>query len=732
MNRIIKKQIDKLGYDFIDKQYIPEGKDEYYLRDEQFRSGKKFRKLRAHEVEVLVKNENTSDNWNQIWVTDKFNPQYVQRCNFYGRVRIGDLEPYLLEYHDLKHPVGLYSSTIVSCDLGDNVAVDQVNHLAYYQIGNECMLLNIDEMITSNHAKFGNGIIKEGEEESVRIWLELCNENGGRRILPFYSMTAGDAYLWTKYRGDPALMRRFVEMVEQQHDNRRGFYGIVGDRTVIKHTRVIKDVKIGSDAYVKGANKLKNLTIDSLPEARTQIGEGCELVNGIISHGCRAFYGVKAVRFYMGSYSNLKYGARLINSYLGNNATISCCEVLNSLIYPGHEQHHNTSFLIAARVEGQSNMAAGATIGSNHNSRANDGELVACRGFWPGLSVSLKHNSRFAAYCLISKGSYNFELDVPLPFTLVFNNESENRLYLMPAYWFMYNVYALARNAWKYEKRDKRVYKRQRIEFDYLAPDTVNQMFRAVSLLEKWVAQAWLQEQGKQAAAQQAASLNRTGRKILLENPDEVNRLIVKASGIENSKREVVITKTADAYQWYRSMIRHYAVRTLLEYFSGNGKITWDLFDNLPSKRPDWHNVGGQLIPREHLDQLIKDVKSASIGTWEELHQRYADLGEQYDSDRLYHACLSLLEITGSSKTELTGQWEALVRESAETMRKLAEATVNSRGKDYENPYRRMIYDSQEEMDAVLGKLEDNDFIRQMQEAAEAYRRMADETLVSS
>jgi hypothetical protein len=55
---------------------------------------------------------------------------------------------------------------------------------------------------------------------------------------------------------------------------------------------------------------------------------------------------------------------------------------------------------------GQSNMAAGATIGSNHNSRGADGELIAARGFWPGLCVSLKHNSKFATFPLISKGDY--------------------------------------------------------------------------------------------------------------------------------------------------------------------------------------------------------------------------------------------------------------------------------------------------------------------------------------
>ncbi|TMN86580.1 DUF4954 family protein, partial [Pseudoalteromonas sp. S408] len=93
---------------------------------------------------------------------------------------------------------------------------------------------------------------------------------------------------------------------------------------------IIKDVWVGTDAYFKGANKLKNLTVNSGEEGRTQIGEGCEIVNGIIGYGCRIFYGVKAVRFIMADHSQLKYGARLLNSYLGHNATISCCEVLNS------------------------------------------------------------------------------------------------------------------------------------------------------------------------------------------------------------------------------------------------------------------------------------------------------------------------------------------------------------------------------------------------------------------
>lgn len=732
MNKIVKRPIDKLGYGFIEPPYLPKGKDEYYLRDQQFSSAKKYRKLRALEIEVLVKNENTSDDWNMVLVTDKFNAQFVQGCNFFGKIRIGDLEPFLLEYHEIQHPVGLYNSTIIACDFGDNVAIDNVNHLAHYQVGDECMLLNINEMSTSNHAKFGSGILKDGEDEQVRIWMELCNENGGRRILPFDGMLAGDAFLWTKYRDDSRLMECFKQLVSEQNDARRGFYGTVGHRTVIKNCKIIKDANVGSDAYIKGANKLKNLTVHSIPNAGTQIGEGCELVNGIISHGCRVFYGVKAVRFFMGSRSNLKYGARLINSYLGNNATVSCCEVLNSLIYPGHEQHHNNSFLCASRIEGQSNMAAGATIGSNHNSRGNDGEIVARRGFWPGLCVSLKHNSRFASYCLINKGDYLYEMDIPLPFTFVYNDEARSRLCLMPAYWFMYNMYALSRNAWKYKTRDRRIHKIQTIEYDYLAPDTANEMFNALRLLEKWVAVSWMEQKGKDPVEPGEDQLLEIGRDLLLNQPETVDSLEVRGHGIENSKREVIVIKVAQAYRWYREMLHHYGVSALLEHFSENELTDLAAFTAEEfrfSQRGNWINAGGQLLHESDLEQLKTDIKEGKIGSWNDVHERYSELGRSYKADKLNHAWLSLLEINGITGTELQASWPDLLKRSVETMQKLAEGAYSSREKDYKNAFRKMLYENMEEMEAVTGKLEENDFVKLMQSEADAYREKAGKLL---
>jgi len=428
MNQITKTPLRNLGYNFIPDEYLPEGKDEYYLRNEQHKPATPYRHLKLNEVEELKKNGNNADDWDLVMVMDDFLPELIHHCNFFGMVRIGILEPYYLEFHNLRRPVGLYNSNIISCDIGNNVVIDNVSYLSHYIIGNDAILINVNEIETTDHAKFGNGILKEGEPESLRIQLEVCNENGGRSIIPFDGMLPGDAWLFSRFRDDRVLQGKLKLFSDMEVDKRRGFYGIIGDRTVIKNCKIVKDVNIGSDAYLKGANKLKNLTINSSAQSKTQIGEGCELVNGIIGNGCRIFYGVKAVRFILASNSQLKYGARLINSYLGNNSTISCCEVLNSLIFPFHEQHHNNSFLCASLLMGQTNMAAGATVGSNHNSRGADGELVAGRGFWPGLCVSIKHNSRFASFIIMAKGDYPAELDIPLPFSLVSNDVSKDEL----------------------------------------------------------------------------------------------------------------------------------------------------------------------------------------------------------------------------------------------------------------------------------------------------------------
>ena len=725
MSKVSVLNSDSFGGDFVPEEYRKGGRDEHEIRNKQsVWSTERWRDLRSDEIESLVKNQNTAGNWDDIKVTDFFDPSLIRNNRFFGLVRIGFVRDMILRHHDLKLSVGITNSLVVNCDIGDDAAIHNVHYLSNYIIGDRCIVFNIMEMNTTDHAKFGNGILKDGETESVRVWIDIMNETGSRQVLPFDGMIPADAWIWAKYRDDTILQEKLKNITQNSFDPRRGYYGTIGNECVIKNSHTLKDVKIGAGCYIKGANKIKNITINSSEQEPTQIGEGVELVNGIIGYGCRIFYGCKAVRFILGNNSNLKYGARLINSFLGDNSTISCCEVLNNLIFPAHEQHHNNSFLVASVVMGQSNIAAGATIGSNHNSRANDSEIVAGRGFWPGLCTSLKHSSRFASFTLVSKSDYNAELDIPLPFSLINNNIQADRLEIMPAFWWMHNMYALARNSRKFLLRDKRLIKTQNIEFESLAPDTVEEILVSMRLLEKWTALAELRKNGVDKAGVPEEELIKQGKKLLEDSEDRVKELEVFDAGIENSRRSVVILKPYRAYRAYREMLAYYAIKNVTEYLAANpGQTLSSMSDTLSGDRVvSWINLGGQLLPEAEMDRLRADIRSGELSSWDAIHTRYDNLWDEYPLSKQRHA-YSILCLLFNSETVSPEIWKEALQKGAAIQQYICDQVYLSRKKDYENPFRIMVFSNEDEMKSVLGDIEENDFILQVREETEQYKK---------
>ncbi len=717
MDKVTILPYDRIYQNFIDPKYLHDGHDEYYYRDQQVKKPEGgWRHLRSDEIERLVLNNNSASNWDDIWVTDQFDTAMIRNNHFFGMVRIGRVTRHVLQYHDLRVPVGITDSSIISCDIGDDVAVHDVHYMANCIIGDRCILFNIQEISTTDHSKFGNGTIKEGEPEDVRVWLEVMNETGSRKIMPFDGMTTADAYLWAKYVDDTKLQERLKEITQASVDIHRGYYGTIGEGCVIKNCWILKDAKVGPHCYIKGASKLKNVTINSSEEEPSQIGEGVILVNGVTGYGCRIFYSVVATRFVLGDNCNLKYGARLIHSVLGDNSTISCCEVLNNIIFPSHEQHHNNSFLISACVMGQSNMAAGATIGSNHNSRATDGEIVASRGFWPGLCSSVKHSSRFASFTLLSKADYPNELDIRLPFCLVSNNAAKDELHLMPAYWWMYNMYALARNTSKYQSRDKRKRKIQNIEFETLAPDTVEEIIEGRKLLEVWVAKAYLRSQGEDPDRYEYYNLRECGKNLLDNEPYTVEKLEVLGEKVEKGRRKVVIDKALKAYHAYGDMIVYYAMKTCLNYLESHPGVTMKaIVEHMRGKRlRKWINLGGQTMPEEYADQLRADIRDGVLNTWDDIHHRYDELWKDYQREKLRHAYFSLMFLYKDDTDVMTKEmWQENLDQAARIQQYICDQVYESRKKDYDNEIRSATFRNEAEKLAVVGRIDDVSFVKQ-------------------
>jgi hypothetical protein len=305
---------------------------------------------------------------------------------------------------------------------------------------------------------------------------------------------------------------------------------------------------------------------------------------------------------------------------------------------------------------------------------------------------------------------------------LVNNNASKNELEVMPAFWWMYNMYALERNAWKYKNRDKRKRKFQHIEFDAYAPDSMEEVILARKLLEMWTAKAYLKQQHQDFDNHDFKDLRGKGKKLLHGDKSVVDALEVFGEHMEKGKRKVRILKVYDAYHAYGKMLTYYAVRNVLKYLKENPSATFDtMTDYLKDKRQKgWSNLGGQLMMTCDLDQMRADIRSGLLNSWDAIHHRYDEIWEKYEKDKLRHAYLSLCYLH-ETDTISDEQWKTILKEAVEIQQFVCDQVYISRKKDYENIFRKATYRNEEEMLAALGPLEENDFIRQVKDETNVF-----------
>ena len=588
-----------------------------------------MRRLTLNEIETLCASGCRATDWTALAVADGFDATKLFNCSFRGYVKLGKCE--------------IDNSTLRDCSVGSDCRVSHVRLLQGYNIGDGCELHNLGEL--------------SAPATNYRPQVAAMNENGGRTISLFRGMTVGDAYLWAKFRGNHELTAKLQYLSEKESEQKP--IGYIGERCTIKNCLCIRNVAVENGCVIENCTSVED---------------------GIIGRGCHVRNGVIAQRFLLGENVTLENGLRLIDSVVGDNSTLACCEVVSSMIFPAHEQHHNNSFLIAATVKGQSNIAAGATIGSNHNSRTADGEIVAGRGFWPGLCSSFKHSSKFASYCILAKGDYQYELNIALPFALVNNNMAKNQLEVMPAYWWMYNMYALRRNAVKYRQRDNRTAKRQHIEFDMFAPDTAEEIIAARKLIKLWTEEAY--NPNLAGSGQQAADSGRC--------------IEIVAQGMENSKRKVLLLKAGEAYKAYGDMLVYYAMSLLT---SGNNRERPQYNALSYEREKKWHNIGGQLVGESDLNRLFSSLKVFS--SWDDVHKMMDCFWSDYPEQKKLHAYQTLLDLYLCDKID-EELWQALLERYDKICEEIESQAVKTRQKDFSNPFRQATFDSDDEMHEVL------------------------------
>jgi hypothetical protein len=255
-------------------------------------------------------------------------------------------------------------------------------------------------------------------------------------------------------------------------------------------------------------------------------------------------------------------------------------------------------------------------------------------------------------------------------------------------------MYALERNAWKFEDRDKRTEKIQRLEFNYLAPDTINEMFTAVEILSK-------------------LKIDKNGNAII--------------TGVENSQRKTEVVKVKQVLELFKELISFYGILQLMRQIKSNEFSSFEeLKKSIPVKisRSEWKNIGGQLIPIADVEKLKNKIRNNKINSWSEVHDFYRVSGNDYEKNRLLHAYSSLLEIENITSKQFTpAYFKKLLQRAVETKTWMSKGIYESRAKDYSNPFRKMVYENKDEMNAVVGKIEDNQFIQDQFKELEDFKK---------
>jgi hypothetical protein len=308
-------------------------------------------------------------------------------------------------------------------------------------------------------------------------------------------------------------------------------------------------------------------------------------------------------------------------------------------------------------------------------------------------------------------------LNIPIPFSLISNDYIKDELVVMPGYWFLYNFYALARNAWKYQNRDNRKNIDQYFEYDYLAPDSIIELIKGREVIALAVAKAQLLKEKKSTTIPEDQLVQLGYQLLKTKTKKEIDQLDIFVEGFENSKRKTRLIKCHEAFAMFEKMIFMYGMDQLMLKLTQNGmkQLTTKIKAiKTNSAAIDWSNIGGQLIPTKSVQTMLQQIKSDKLNSWHDVHQFYQTQTDKYLGKKNTHAlyCLELIEgvsISGLSNKKLNewlDRYQAIKEEVTQKIK-------SSREKDYTNPFRKMVYENQAEMDAIVGDLNDNSFIEQ-------------------
>lgn len=542
------------------------------------------RQLTIEERYALEQRGCSAESWERISVADDFRVEQLQSVRLMGEVSIG-------------------SNTIITFSTIGN-----------YHIGNDCRIDSVLRMECRHSSTFGNGVM-----------VSAVNENGGRSIPIYNTLTSQIAYIMTMMRNRPTAIDGLMAKVAREVERQRSDIGHIGDRVTILGVKFIREVNIGSDTTIEGASHIENGTI----MGNSTLGVDVRAKDFILDNYAIVDSGACVERCFVGECSHLGNGFTAADSLFFANCHCENGEAAAIFAGPFTVSHHKSSLLIAG-IFSFFNAGSG-TNQSNHLFKSGAvHQSVHQRGSKFGSNAYVMSPAIEGPYTVIlgRHSRHHDTQDMPYSYLV----EEDGRSVLIPA--IALTSYGTVRDTEKWQSRDKRQLKHDNVHFDEFNPFLTGKMLRGVDILTRF----WDEDP-------EAKSYT-------------YNRTIIKATVLQRG------------IKLYNS-----AIAASLGAMLKGGDYT----KASAEAYGEWVDIAGQYMPSATLEQLLS-LAEDKTSELEDMHKLLANAMAEYRDMAAGYAYNILGAIMG--RTPSKSDIEESIAASDNIIRRMRESTDADRQRD--------------------------------------------------
>ncbi len=335
--------------------------------------------------------------------------------------------------------------------------------LSRYRIASDAVVESVGRMECRRRSSFGN---------AVRV--AAINENGGRAVAMFDTMSAQTAYIAAVYRHRPDAVQAIERLVDRYAESRADDMGSVGEGARISNVKFIREVRIGRGAAIEGASSLECGTV----AAGAYVGVDVKASEFIFDEHSHVGGGAVVERCFVGEACTLDKGFTAVDSLFFAGSHCENGEAASIFAGPYTVSHHKSSLLIAGMFS-FFNAGSGSNQ-SNHLFKSGAvHQSIHPRGCKFGSGAYIMSPAIEGAFTVVI-GRHSHHHDThEMPFSYLI--ESDGGSMLMPA--MNLTSYGTVRDIDKWCKRDRRTLRRDRIDFDEFNPFLTGMMVRGVDRL---------------------------------------------------------------------------------------------------------------------------------------------------------------------------------------------------------------------------------------------------------